>query len=285
MSFIDINQSNLADELLVAESLLCQGEDDQALELLHSLADDAESYIAANCEASAHDQWFSFNDMFEHLAYVRLENDPRTIHDVSEPISRMYADLALAYAHKDNKELAREALKQAVRWNPLDCAARLNLADVYRLLGNHDEYLALSYSVLERASYVDHLARAFCNFVALYRDKGDTDVAAALTHVIKRLDARDGRVCALIHEVADTDLDADRLSDAQAHELLEQNQLPDGANAAIVLCLLTAAEIQRKHGDDHEATNLTLRAVHLVGEDMVYKLLDELRQNAESEQN
>ena len=87
MSFIDINQSNLADELLVAESLLCQGEDDQALEFLHSLADDAESYIAANCEASAHDQWFSFNDIFEHLAYARLENDPRTIHDVSEPFS------------------------------------------------------------------------------------------------------------------------------------------------------------------------------------------------------
>ena len=42
-------QSQLARELDTAESLIMQGEYDHASELLRARADDAESYVAANC--------------------------------------------------------------------------------------------------------------------------------------------------------------------------------------------------------------------------------------------
>ena len=46
----------------------------------------------------------------------------------------------------------------------MGCEYRLNLADLYRIDGDPQEYLALTYSVFERASDARHRERAFANF-------------------------------------------------------------------------------------------------------------------------
>ena len=74
-----------------------------------------------------------------------------------------YADLAYIYIQRHEYESARDALKQAVRWNPMNCAHRLNLAEVFRALGDTQEWAALSASVLDRATTPQALARAFAN--------------------------------------------------------------------------------------------------------------------------
>ena len=68
--------------------------------------------------------------------------------------------------------LAIEALKQAVRWNPMACEHRLNLAELCRDVGDISEYLALSHSVLIRASEPSHLIRAFLSFAEYFQASG-----------------------------------------------------------------------------------------------------------------
>ena len=56
--------TNLSDELLRAEGLLVQGQEERALELLARLAEDAEEYVDRNCPTTDELQWFSFPTLF-----------------------------------------------------------------------------------------------------------------------------------------------------------------------------------------------------------------------------
>ncbi|WP_455137031.1 hypothetical protein [Thermophilibacter sp.] len=276
-----MDQTTLTEELERAEGLLLQGEDETAEELLSRLADDAEAYVDANCPTTDELQWFSFPTLFERLAYRRVEKDPRELRDVGEPLGRLYADLGLARAHLEDYAGAAAALRAAVRWDPMDCASRLNLADLYRLDGDTQEYLALTYSVFERASDARHLARAFVNFAGWLAGEGRPRAAAAALRAARNLDVRDAALAAALDQAAGTDRDPDQVSDSEAAELLAAEGLPDGANAEIAVCLLMCATDAAAAGARDEAATLTLRARDLVGEPAAKALLELIRESDE----
>ncbi len=244
---------------------MLEGSDEAALELLGKLAEDAEEYVDRNCPTTEELQWFSFPTLFERLAYRRVEDDPRELRDIGEPLDRLYADLALANLRMGDYQAATEALKQAVRWNPMGCGYRLDLAELFLTNGDANEFLALSYTVFERASDARHLARAFANFARWFEQTGREDACAAALRCARKLDARDEAADALIERAKGTAHDPDSLTDERASEILEAEGLPDGANAEIAVCLLMCATDAADAGQRDLATTLTLRARDLVG--------------------
>lgn len=276
-----MERTELTEEIERAEGLLLQDQAEQAEELLARLADDAEAYVDANCPTTDELQWFAFPTLFDRLAYRRVERDPRELRDVGEPLARLYADLALARVRAEDYEGASAALRAAIRWNPMDCASRLNLADLCRISGDTQEYLALTYSVFERASEAGHLARAFVNFAGWFQASEKDRVAAAALHAARNLDVRDGVLAAALEQAAGTDRDPDLVTDAEATELLAGEGLPDGANAEIAVCLLMCAGDAAAAGASDVAVNLTLRARDLVGEAATTALLDLIRETDE----
>lgn len=276
-----MERTELTEEIERAEGLLLQDQAEQAEELLARLADDAEAYVDANCPTTDELQWFAFPTLFDRLAYRRVERDLRELRDVGEPLARLYADLALARVRAEDYEGASAALRAAIRWNPMDCASRLNLADLCRISGDTQEYLALTYSVFERASEAGHLARAFVNFAGWFQASEKDRVAAAALHAARNLDVRDGVLAAALEQAAGTDRDPDLVTDAEATELLAGEGLPDGANAEIAVCLLMCAGDAAAAGASDVAVNLTLRARDLVGEAAATALLDLIRETDE----
>lgn len=270
-------RTNMTDELDAAEGLIAGGQADLAVELLERLAADAEEYVDRNCPTTDEVQWFSFPTIFERLCYRRVEKDPRELRDVGEPLDRLYADLAFALVNEGDYAAATEALRQAVRWNPMGCGYRLDLAELYRTNGDVDEYLALTFSVFERASDVRHLVRAFCNFARHFMDTGADSAAAAALRCARRLDWPDVVLEDLLERAKGTRADPDSLSDEQASSVLAENGLPDGANAEVALCMLMCATDSAASGDWTLATALTVRARDLVGAPAVKALLELIR--------
>ena len=234
-----------------------------------------------NCPTTDEVQWFSFPTIFERLAYRRVEKDPRELRDVGEPMDRLYGDLALAAVHTGDYDIATNALKQAVRWNPMGCEMRLNLADLFRVNGDINEYLALTYSVFERASDARHLARAFANFSEYFLVQQKPRTAAAALRAGRRLGVRERALDQALDQAAGTTHDPDLVGDDEARDLLAQEGLPDGANAEIAICLLMCATDAAQAGQQDVATNLTVRARDLVGEDASMALLRLIRQSDE----
>lgn len=272
-------QTEMTDELERAEGLMLQGQPERAAELLARLAEDAEEYVDKNCPTTDEVQWFSFPTLFERLAYRRVEKDPRELRDVGEPLDRLYGDLALANVHAGDYDAAMSALKSAIRWNPMDCGSRLNLADLYRVAGDMQEYLALTYSVFERASDARHLARAFVNFSGWFQASEKPRTAAAALRAARALDVRDSSVDAALDQAAGTERDPDLVSDDEVEALLAEEGLPDGANADIAVCLLMCASDASAAGARDVAANLTLRARDLVGEAAAKALLELIRES------
>ena len=276
-----MSQTTLTEELMRAEGLLIQGQPEQARELLLRLAEDAEEYVDRNCPTTEVLQWFSFPTIFERLAYRRVEEDPRELRDVGEPLDRLYADLALADISVGDYDHAIEALKQAVRWNPMACEHRLNLADLFRIEGNMQEYLALTYSVFERASDARHLVRAFITFSEYFLVTEKPRTAAAALRAARRFNVSDQTLEAALDQASGAEHDPDLVSDEEATELLAAEGLPDAANAEIAICLLMCAADAAAAGQRNLATDLTVRARDLVGEDAAMALLALIREGEE----
>lgn len=278
-----MSQTNMTDEILRAEGYLMQDHDEQAIELLSRLAEDAEEYVDRNCPTTESLQWFAFPTLFDRLAYRRVEGDPRELRDIGEPLDRLYGDLALAAVKIGDYETAIESLKQAIRWNPMDCGARLDLADLFRIAGDSQEYLALTFTVFERASDARHLARAFLTFADYFAVCEKPKTAAAALRAARKLDVDDSALAAALDQAAGTGRDPDSVTDAEAAELLAAEGLPDGANAEIAICLLMCASDAASAGERDLATMLTLRARDLVGEPAAMALLELIRSSEAGE--
>jgi tetratricopeptide (TPR) repeat protein len=272
-----VEQSLLAEELERAEGLMVQGETELAHDMLAKLAEDAEEYVDKNCATTKDQQYFSFPTAFDYLAYVRVEQDPRTLFDVGEPLDRLYEDLAHTEVMLDNREGAMAALKQAVRWNPMDCASRLNLAELYRADGDINEFLALTYSVFERASETSHLVRAYLNFSRWFLAGKHDRQAAACLHAAQSLEGENPELVEECERARDTNHDPRTLSKAEAEQLLEDEGLPYGANAEIAICLLGCGLDAAHAGDRASATTYIVRARDLVGEEIAEMLLQALK--------
>lgn len=268
-----------AHDIDYAEDLLAEGELDTARMLLEELAAEAGEYADTACIATEARQWFSFANPFERLAYRRVEQDPRELTQVDAPLDRLYAALAYVYVQKRDYELARDALKQAVRWNPMNCAHRLNLAEVYRALGDTREWAALSASVLERATTPQALARAFANLGHFFLSCDKLTAAEGCRRAAIRACADDAAATALASHLDREHPELAELSDADANAAVEGEGLATGANAEIAVCLLMCATDAADEGDRNEATRLTLLARDLVGAPACEALLRLIRES------
>ncbi|MBQ9059502.1 MAG: hypothetical protein IJ125_09990 [Atopobiaceae bacterium] len=268
-----MNNSAMVEGLERAEMLLMEQDLEAAQELLARLAEDAEEYVDRNCPATDEQQWFSFPSSYERLAYKQVERDPRELHDVGEPLDQLYSLLALSQLGLGDYEQAAFSLKQAIRWNPMNCAARLDLAELYRVGGDERECLALSLSVIERTSDVKQLARAYSNFARFWQNTKDNQRAAAALRLARKLDARDSVTDAMIQAAAGSDSDPDSIDDELMNKLLEDEGIPRGANAEVAACLLVCARIAAQEGDRNRATTLTIQARDLVGHEHAAALI------------
>ncbi len=254
-----------ARDIEYAEDLLAAGELEQAQMVLEPLAEQAVEYADAACLATDARQWFSFADAFERLAYRRVERDPRELIQVEAPFDRLFGALAYVYLQKRELESARDALKQAVRWNPMNCAHRLNLAEVFRALGNTQEWAALSASVLDRASTPQALARAYANLGQFFLGTENLLAAEACRRAAIRANDADPAATGLASKLDEAHPELANEADERVQTELAAQGLASGANAEIAVCLLMCATDAAAEGDRNEATRLTLRARDLVG--------------------
>ncbi len=276
--------TQLSDDLLRAEGLLVNGEAEKARDLLVRLAEDAEEYISQHYQTTDDTQYFSFPEIYFLLAYKKVEEDPREIIIVNEPFDRLYNDLAIANVMTGDYTLAQEALKQAVRWNPMDCEYRLRLADLFMTNGDMNEYLALTYSVFERASEAEHMIRSYVNFAGYFEQSGREMLCASALKAAAQFNIEDPQLTDALEAAANTTHDPSLVELSEAQEILAGEGIPEGANAEIAICLLMCAVDAANIGDKNQATNLMLKARNLIGAPACQALL-ELIQDADKQLN
>ena len=271
-----------AQQLQQIEAYLADDRCSEIVPALEGLIADVEAYIDENCETTEAVQYFSFSDQFENLTYRRVEDDPRRLVVVEAPIDRAYADYAFCLIRLNDYSGAAEALKKAVRWNPMNCAYRLDLANLMVRLDDFEESLKLSYSVFARASRSSHLVRAYLNFADYFMGCEQYETAAACVKCALRLNPDDPRAVEAASRLADDhQCDPARQSDALTQNLLDEQGIPEGANVEIVISALLLADISAAGGDLETCQDMAQLAVDLVGQEKALALAQIVREEGE----
>ncbi|OFK24983.1 hypothetical protein HMPREF2826_03365 [Olsenella sp. HMSC062G07] len=277
------DESAMSERLQVAEGYLMQGEADAACDLLARLAADVEEYVSENCPSSDEEEWFSFGSDFERVAYRRVSGDRRTLHDVGEPIDRLYGDLGLALAQQGDRELAVTSLKRAIRWNPMDVDNYLRLSSLLRQAGDVEGSVQLAYETFERASDPAQLVQAYLIFANFFRELGRAGHGAACLRAARRLMPHSEGLASTIDQLRGSDLDPDSLDDAEEARLLDDARIPRGANIEVVIELLSCALTAELAGNEEARTSFVLRARGLSDDQTVEGILAELRKSDEED--
>ena len=261
-----------------AETYLAAGDISTASQMLERYLELAEEYIAEMCQATDEVQYFSFQDPFERLCYARVERDPRRIVAVPAPFDRLYSDVAYVCIQQQDYERARDALIQAVRWNPMNCKYRLDLAEIFRALGDIQEWAALSNSVLERASDGRVAARAYSNLGQLFIDQDNAVAASGCARLAVRLAPADARTVALMDRLAKEHPEVAKDSDDHVMGELSIQGIPTSPSADVAICLLICASDAATAGDRAQAAEYTARANGLIGKEACSALIKMIRE-------
>ena len=261
-----------------AETYLAAGDISTASQMLERYLELAEEYIAEECQATDEVQYFSFQDSFERLCYARVEHDPRRIVAVPAPFDRLYSDVAYVCIQQQDYERARDALVQAVRWNPMNCKYRLDLAEIFRALGDIQEWAALSNSVLERASDGRVAARAYSNLGQLFIDQDNAVAASGCARLDVRLAPADARTVALMDRLAKEHPEVAKDSDDHVLGELSIQGIPTSPSADVAICLLICASDAATAGDRAQAAEYTARANGLIGKEACSALIKMIRE-------
>ena len=261
-----------------AETYLAAGDISTASQMLERYLELAEEYIAEECQATDEVQYFSFQDSFERLCYARVEHDPRHIVAVPAPFDRLYSDVAYVCIQQQDYERARDALIQAVRWNPMNCKYRLDLAEIFRALGDIQEWAALSNSVLERASDGRVAARAYSNLGQLFIDQDNAVAASGCARLAVRLAPADARTVALMNRLAKEHPEVAKDSDDHVMGELSIQGIPTSPSADVAICLLICASDAATAGDRAQAAEYTARANGLIGKEACSALIKMIRE-------
>ncbi len=269
------------EDITYAENYLAQGDLATATPLLERLVELAEEYIDAECKTEEKRQYFSFDSKFERLAYRRVEKDPRELVQVEVPFDRLYSDMAFAYIRQQDYVSARNALMQAVRWDPMNCNYRLDLAELFRALEDKQEWASLSFSVLERASDGKCAARAYTNLGQYFLEPETENISAAVgcARLALRLAPNDAHTTRLLNKIHTTYPDAADESDDHVMGELALQGVPTSPSAEIAICLIMCATDAASDGDKQEATRLTVRARDLVGEEACAAIIKLVRES------
>lgn len=261
-----------------AETYLAAGDISTASQMLERYLELAEEYIAEECQATDEVQYFSFQDSFERLCYARVEHDPRRIVAVPAPFDRLYSDVAYVCIQQQDYERARDALIQAVRWNPMNCKYRLDLAEIFRALDDIQEWAALSNSVLERASDGRVAARAYSNLGQLFIDQDNAVAASGCARLAVRLAPADARTVALMDRLAKEHPEVAKDSDDHVLGELSIQGIPTSPSADVAICLLICASDAATAGDRAQAAEYTARANGLIGKEACSALIKMIRE-------
>ena len=269
------------EDIQYAENYLAQDDLSTATPLLERLVELAEDYVDAECQTTDKKQFFSFDSPFERLAYRRVEKDPRELVQVEVPFDRLYSDLAFAYIRQQDYVSARNALMQAVRWDPMNCTYRLDLAELFRALDDKQEWGSLSFSVLERASDGKSAARAYCNMGRYFLEPDFENLAASVgcARLAQRLAPNDPHTERLMNRLTNDYPESADMTDDHVMSELSLQGVPTSPSADIAVCLVMCATDAAAAGNKQEATRLTVRARDLVGEDACAALIKLVRES------
>lgn len=155
---------------------LSQNNPQKAEELLQSAIDSIPLEFKDDEECG----YFCFEDALEITIFAISEKYQKTIRKATYDFAQIYFMYAYSLIENHKVDEAEEALKTALKWNPVSTTIIGELTEVYKLKKDYDNYLYWSKMLIKYASSSKMLARGYRNIAYYYCDIEDYEKSAAI---------------------------------------------------------------------------------------------------------
>ena len=177
------------DKALDQISFLINAKDyDKALEAAKILVEDVEK--SGLYQEDEDSDCFSFEEPMDEVLYHYVNDDGgETLRHAMIPYSRIYTLYGRLLAGMKKFQEAKEILSKAMRWNPYNGEAVFEYAELFKIDGDMETYLALTKMELNQAYRSKDVARCYLNLAYYFAEKKMFDVAAACMVISLKYDA------------------------------------------------------------------------------------------------
>ena len=122
---------------------------------------------------------FSFASAVELSLFVHTFNPKGKINHTMTDNSSIYMLYGYLLAQSKDIEGAINSLEEALKWNPVNVQALLELAEINRLRSNEEVFKNLISNALKLSLYSDEIARCYYMLGLFYKDKKDYEASRA----------------------------------------------------------------------------------------------------------
>lgn len=125
-------------------------------------------------------KWFSFNHILETYFYVCFLKDASPLNYTEYNISAFYRLYGFSLMKLERFEKARDAYKQAIKWNPVDLDSFVQLAELYKQMKDLENVKKVTMDFYNYCCTRAMMARFYRNMGYYYLEKYEPDTAVAL---------------------------------------------------------------------------------------------------------
>jgi len=210
---------------------------DRALEILESLIKriEGENGDLLMYRDDSVSEYHNFQDYLEELLYKDLYKPEKTIRQIPEDYFRLYFTYGNLLFELKQFEKARAALKKALKLNPVNTEAIFELAEIHKLHREWDEFLLLTKRCLSVAYSRMGIGRCYRNLGYYAIENKEYELAVALYFKSMEYDRQSTMPQSQIFYIQQvTGTAIPQLSSYEVNEVLERNNIPTGANNAVL---------------------------------------------------
>ena len=229
--------------------------------------------------------YFCFHNALEMAIFAISEKYEKTMRKATYNFAEIY--YMYAYSLIENKKLdeAEDALKTALKWNPVSTAIMGELSEIYKQKKDYDNYLYWSKRIIQYASSSKMLARGYRNIAYYYCDIGEYKKSAAI-YYFSRAFEESKQVTSELFYISEQ---LGRLPEApnpeSIKELFEQEDIQYGASDFVIGAAYQISKSCIENNDQENALYYLYVVYDLTHDESILDIINKLKANLDESDN
>lgn len=221
--------------------------------------------------------YFCFEDALETAIFIISEKYEKNVRKATYDFAHIYFMYAYSLIENHKIDEAENALKTALKWNPVSTTVMGELSEVYKMKKDYKNYLYWSKRIIQYASSSKELARGYRNIAYYYCDIEEYEKSAAI-YYFSRYFEENKQVTSELFYIAER---LGKLPEAPEAEYIEklfnQEDIQYGASDFVIGAAYQIAQACLENNDTQQAIYYLFVVYDLTHDDKIRDLIEKLK--------
>lgn len=227
--------------------------------------------------------YFCFEGALEIAIFAISEKYEKTIRKATYDFAQIYFMYAYSLIENHKIDEAENALKTALKWNPVSTTIMGELSEVYKMKKDYENYLYWSKRIIQYASSSKMLARGYRNIAYYYCDIEEYEKSAAI-YYFSRYFEESKQVTSELFYIAEQ---LGKLPEAPEADyikgLFKQEDIQYGASDFVIGAAYQIAKACLDNNDTKQAIYYLFIVYDLTHDDEIHTLIEKLKSSLDEE--